>query len=149
MRTKESTETRPATSTTISGADEMTDRVLDASLDRLIGALPDAVAKSMRTAFPERYTPELAAQFAQTMADELRASYAATEAFEAIVAEHPRIQFEEWDTSTLEEKLRDKYLAHYLERKDGTRLLVVPLGQDPTVRLAAVRTLLAHEGVTA
>ena len=127
----------------------MTDRVTAASLDRLTAALPDAVDQSMRKALPHLHSPEKAAELTAAMTAELCASYAATEAFKAIVAEHPRIQFEEWDTSTLDEKLRDKYLAHYTEHKDGTRLLVVPLGQDPTVRLAAVRTLLAHEGVTA
>lgn len=56
---------------------------------------------------------------------------------------------EEWDTSTLDERLRDGFLGYYLERKDSTRLLVFPLGQDPEQRLAAARTLLAEAGVTA
>jgi hypothetical protein len=72
-----------------------------------------------------------------------------TEAFEALVAEHPGLQVEEWDTSTLDEGLRDGFLGHYLEEKGGRRLLVVPAGQDPTERLAAVRALLAHPAVTA
>ncbi|WP_055527123.1 hypothetical protein [Streptomyces graminilatus] len=67
------------------------------------------------------------------------------EAFNALVAEYG-LQVEEWDTSTLDEPLRDKLLAHYLEQ-DGTRLFVVPLGQDPAVRLAALHTLLNHQGV--
>ena len=73
----------------------------------------------------------------------------AVEALKALVAEHPDLRVVEWDPSTLPADLRDGYLAHYLERKDGTRILVVPTGQDPTVRLHAVRTLLAHPGVTA
>ena len=71
-----------------------------------------------------------------------------TEAFEALVAEH-HLQVEEWDTTTLDENLRDKFFAHYLEHKDGRRILVVPIGQDPAHRLAAVRAILAHPGVTA
>ncbi|OQR64749.1 hypothetical protein B6E66_07265 [Streptomyces maremycinicus] len=67
-------------------------------------------------------------------------------AFEALTS---GIAVEEWDTSTLDECLRDGYFGHYLERKDGTRLLVFPLGQDPVQRLAAARVLLTHAGVTA
>jgi hypothetical protein len=59
------------------------------------------------------------------------------------------IAVEEWDTSTLDERLRDGFLGYYLERKDSTRLLVFPLGQDPVQRLAAARTLLTEAGVTA
>ena len=66
----------PSARSTISGADQMVDRIHTASLDKLIAALPAAVDQSMRKALPHRHTPELAAQFAQTMADELRATYA-------------------------------------------------------------------------
>jgi hypothetical protein len=72
-----------------------------------------------------------------------------TEAFEALVAEHPGLRVEEWDASTLPEDLRDGYGCHYVEHKDGRRLLAVPAGQDPAVRLAAVRALLAHPAVAA
>lgn len=119
------------------------------SLDRLIAALPAVVDEAMRKTLPDLYTPELAAEFTVAMIAELRAAHAATEALKALAADHPGIQFEEWDTATLDEPLRGRFLAHYLEHKDGTRILVVPLGQDPTVRLAAVRTLLNHQGVTA
>lgn len=37
--------------------------------------------------------------------------------------------------------------GHYLQHKDGTRLLVVPAGQDPSTRLWAARALLTHQGV--
>jgi hypothetical protein len=77
------------------------------------------------------------------------ASPSAQRAIAAFHAETAGLQVEEWDTSTLDERLRDGYLGHYLERKDGTRILVVPAGQDPVVRLHAVRALLAHPGVTA
>lgn len=59
------------------------------------------------------------------------------------------IDLEEWDTSTLSESLREGFCAFYLEHKDGTRIIVVPAGQDPVIRLAAVRAILAHSGVTA
>lgn len=41
----------------------------------------------------------------------------------------------------------DGLYGHYLQHKDGTRLLVVPAGQDPSTRLWAARTLLARQGV--
>ncbi|MEH0423159.1 hypothetical protein [Streptomyces sp. B21-083] len=68
--------------------------------------------------------------------------------FEALATEY-RLQVEEWDTSTLDESLRDKFYAYYLELKDGLRIIVVPTGQDPGQRLWAVRALLAHQAVTA
>ncbi|MFJ1649285.1 hypothetical protein [Streptomyces sp. NPDC088258] len=37
--------------------------------------------------------------------------------------------------------------GHYLQHKDGTRLLVVPAGQAPSTRLWTARALLAHQGV--
>ncbi|GKQ40317.1 hypothetical protein [Streptomyces sp. A012304] len=55
-----------------SPGDEMTDRVLTASLERVIAALPSAVTEAMQSALPGRYTPELAAQFVEAMTAELR-----------------------------------------------------------------------------
>ncbi|MDX2696842.1 hypothetical protein [Streptomyces ipomoeae] len=74
--------------------------------------------------------------------------YDAVEAFQALTAEH-NLRVEEWDTTTLDENLRDKFYAFYLQLKDGTRILVVPTGQDPAQRLHAARALLAHQAVTA
>ncbi|MBP0456487.1 hypothetical protein [Streptomyces montanisoli] len=68
-------------------------------------------------------------------------------AFKAFTTQHD-IQVVEWDTSTLAEDLRGKFYAHYLQLKDGRRILVVPAGQDPAFRLHAVRALLTHQGVT-
>ncbi len=65
----------------------------------------------------------------------------------ALAAEHG-LQIEEWDTTTLDANLRDKFFALYAEVK-GDRFIVVPTGQDPAHRLAAVRALIAHQGVTA
>lgn len=69
------------------------------------------------------------------------------EAVNTLVAEHG-LQIEEWDTSTLDENLRDKFFAMYVESK-GDRFIVVPLGQDPAHRLAAVRAVLTHPGIAA
>ncbi|MDX2679263.1 DUF6907 domain-containing protein [Streptomyces sp. NY05-11A] len=55
-----------------SPADEMTDRILAASRERVIAVLPAAVAQAMQTAIPDTYTPELAAQIAQAMIAELQ-----------------------------------------------------------------------------
>ncbi|WDG29692.1 hypothetical protein N7925_15735 [Streptomyces sp. CA-278952] len=41
----------------------------------------------------------------------------------------------------------DGLYGHYLQLKDGTRLLAVPAGQAPATRLWAARALLAHQGV--
>ncbi|MEV1065986.1 hypothetical protein [Streptomyces sp. NPDC050263] len=71
-----------------------------------------------------------------------------TAAFEALTAERG-VQVVEWDASTLDSELRDGFLAHYLEHKDSRRILVVPTGQDPVIRLRAVRALLSHQRVTA
>ncbi|MGQ4358897.1 DUF6907 domain-containing protein [Streptomyces sp. SAS_272] len=71
MSNSATTATTASTSTTISTADEMTKRILDASLERVIAVLPGAVDQSMRTAIPKMYTPELAAEFAETMIAEL------------------------------------------------------------------------------
>lgn len=71
----------------------------------------------------------------------------ATEAFRSLVAERG-LQIEEWDTSDLHGDLRDGFCAFYVETADR-KVIVVPAGQDPAHRLAAVRALLAHPGVTA
>lgn len=64
-----------------------------------------------------------------------------TAPFEALTAERD-VQVVEWDTSTLDSKLRDGFYAHYLEHKDSRRILVVPTDQCPFIRLRAVRVLL-------
>ena len=62
-----------------------------------------------------------------------------------LAAEHG-MQIEEWDTSTLDASLRNAFFAMYVQTRDE-RFIVVPTGQDPAHRLAAVRALLAHPGV--
>lgn len=57
---KETTATTPSTSTITCGAHEMADRILSASLDKAIAALPAAVHAAMWQTLPEKYTPELA-----------------------------------------------------------------------------------------
>lgn len=65
---------------------------------------------------------------------------------EALAAEHG-IQIEEWDGATLDPDLYARLGAMYVQTRDD-RYIVVPAGQDPAHRLAAVRALLAHPGVT-
>lgn len=60
----------------------------------------------------------------------------------ALLAERD-IELEEWDTASLDPKLRRAFGAFAMVREDGLRLVVVPAGQDPIARLAAVRDLLA------
>ncbi|MFD8736572.1 hypothetical protein ACFV06_16885 [Streptomyces sp. NPDC059618] len=92
--------------------------------------------------------PVMQARLEEDVARIMAAISDPTAAFEALTAERG-IQVVEWDTSTLDSKLRDGFLAHYLEHKDSRRILVVPTGQDPVIRLRAVRSLLSHQGVTA
>ncbi|MGW5126711.1 hypothetical protein ACWEQ7_22175 [Streptomyces sp. NPDC004069] len=64
-----------------------------------------------------------------------------------LVAEHG-LAIEEMDASTLPEKLRDKFVAFYIE-VNGARIVVVPLRQDLSKRAAAIRALLAQWEVMA
>ncbi len=102
-------------------------------IERVISTLPATDAEGIRRAAFE---------------GRMRAQLDATFAFQALAVEY-RLQVVEWDASTLGEGLRDKFYAHYLHLKDGRRLLVVPVGQDPAERLHAARTLLSSQGVTA
>jgi hypothetical protein len=65
----------------------------------------------------------------------------ARDALVALLAERD-VQLEEWDTETLDPKLRREFVAFAMVREDGLRLVVVPAGQDPIARLAAVRDLI-------
>lgn len=56
------------------------------------------------------------------------------------------IELEEWDTASLDPKLREAFDAFGMLPPGGPRLVVVPVGQDPIDRLAAVRLLLANLG---
>ena len=71
-----------------------------------------------------------------------------TETLNALVAEHG-LQLEEWDTTTLDPKLRERFMAAWDQTEGDGRVIVVPSGQDPSERLHAVRALLAHPAVTA
>lgn len=72
---------------------------------------------------------------------------AATATIQALVTQHG-LQFEEWDITLLDEQYRDKFFALYIETRDD-KVIVVPSGQDPAHRLAALRAVLAHLGVAA
>ncbi|MFM9652794.1 GIY-YIG nuclease family protein [Streptomyces galilaeus] len=108
------------------------------AVERVASPLPADQAEGIRRAAWEGFTR---AQLSATSEER-----AAIEAFNALTV---GITIEEWDTSTLDERLRDGFLGYYLERKDGARFLVFPFGQDPEQRLAAARTLLTEAGVTA
>jgi hypothetical protein len=83
---------------------------------------------------------EMQARAEQDSARIMAAINGPTAVFEALTAAHG-IQLVELDGPF------DGLYGHYLQRKDGTRLLVVPAGQDPSTRLWAARALLAHQGV--
>jgi len=54
------------------------------------------------------------------------------------------IELEEWDTASLDPKLREAFDAFGMLPEGGPRLVVVPVGQDPIDRLAAVRKLIGY-----
>jgi hypothetical protein len=68
----------------------------------------------------------------------------ARESLAALLAEH-RLTVEEWDTASLDPRLRDRIQAVY-DPTGGQRVVIVPAGQDPIERLAAVRDLIAGIG---
>lgn len=76
----------------------------------------------------------------ERLADE----HEARESLAALLVEH-RMRIEEWDTATLDPRLRDRIQAVY-DPTGGDRVVIVPADQDPTGRLAAVRELIAGIG---
>ncbi|MYU22704.1 hypothetical protein [Streptomyces sp. SID8352] len=50
----------------------------------------------------------------------------------------------EWDTSTLDESMRDGYFGYYVQFRDGAPTLAFPVGQSPVERLAAARILIDY-----
>lgn len=73
----------------------------------------------------------------------------ARDALQALLAERG-FEMQEWNTATLDAKLRRVFTAFRMVATGGLRLVVVPQGQDPIVRLAAVRDLLDNmRGATA
>ncbi|MFE5396010.1 hypothetical protein ACFQ9U_15830 [Streptomyces sp. NPDC056568] len=91
---------------------------------------------------PEALTvdAEMQARVEQSSARIMAAINDPTTAFEVLTAAHG-IQVVELEGTF------DGLYGHYLQHKDGTRILVVPAGQDPSTRLRAARALLAHQGV--
>lgn len=66
----------------------------------------------------------------------------ARESLRSLLAEH-QLRVEEWDTATLDARLRDHIRAVYDPTEGDGRTVIVPAGQDPIVRLDAVRELIA------
>ncbi|GGR85888.1 hypothetical protein GCM10010269_26310 [Streptomyces humidus] len=83
---------------------------------------------------------EMQARVEQDVARIMAAINDPTTAFEMLTAAHG-IQVVELEGPF------DGLYGHYLQHKDGTRLLVVAAGLAPSTRLWAVRALLAHQGV--
>ena len=72
--------------------------------------------------------------------ERLAHEYEAIDTLRAIVAEH-HLHVEEWDLANLDAKFRDKFVAFAALTGDGQRAIVVPKGQNPIERLAAVAEL--------
>ncbi|MGW3200684.1 hypothetical protein ACWDBD_40195 [Streptomyces sp. NPDC001118] len=72
--------------------------------------------------------------------ERLANEYEAIDTFRAIVVEH-HLHVEEWDLANLDAKFRGKFVAFAALTDDGRRVVVVPKGQDPVERLAAVAEL--------
>jgi hypothetical protein len=69
----------------------------------------------------------------------------ARETLRSLLAGHG-LRVEEWDTATLDPRLRDHIRAVYDPTEGDGRTVIVPAGQDPIERLAAVRKLVAGIG---
>lgn len=70
----------------------------------------------------------------------LAAQYEAIEELTALAVEH-KVTVEEWDTASLDSRLRDDFVV-WDRRIGGHRYLIFPKGQAPDERLAAARDLL-------
>jgi hypothetical protein len=77
----------------------------------------------------------------ERLADE----HEARESLQALLAEHG-LRVEEWDTATLDWRLRDRIRAVYDPTEGDGRTVIAPAGQDPIERLTAVRKLIAGLG---
>ena len=108
---------------------------LVASTDPQLNDLSDVSPARLRTMVAA--ARERLAEF-ERLADE----HEARETLAALLAEHG-VQIEEWDTTTLDPKLRERFVAFAMVHNEAQRLVVVPQGQDPIARLAAVRELIA------
>lgn len=105
---------------------------------------PVGVTKHLASLPPQpealNFDAEMQARAEQDSARIMAAINNPTTVFEALTAAHG-IQVVELDGPF------DGLYGHYLQHKNGTRLLVVPAAQDPSTRLWAARALLAHQGV--
>ncbi|MGW1617763.1 hypothetical protein [Streptomyces sp. NPDC002172] len=107
-------------------------------------AMPDPTIGASPTALhPDA---EMQARVEQDTARVMAAIIDPAAAFAALVTEY-RLQVEEWDTTMLAPRYRDRFMAFYLQT-DDKRILVVPAGQDAGERLVATCRLLAHQEVS-
>lgn len=106
------TTVQPTTApSTTAPAEEAATSNFTANLDRLIAAIPDAVAEAMEKTLPGQYTPEAAADFATTMIDELikgrRVAAARGSLTDAQSTLAPDDGYGGWMTAPVETGLRD------------------------------------------
>jgi hypothetical protein len=111
---------------------------LVASTDPQLTDLAEVTSASLRELIAAAHA-KLAAF--ERLADEQEAR----ESLRVLLAEN-RLRVEEWDTATLDPQLRDRIRAVYDPTEGDGRTVIVPAGQDPIVRLTAVRELIAGIG---
>jgi hypothetical protein len=87
---------------------------------------------------------ELIASARTSLADfeRLADEHETRESLHALLAEHG-LRVEEWDTASLDPRLRDHIRAVYDPTEGDGRTVIVPADQDPIERLTAVRDLVA------
>ena len=108
---------------------------LVASTDPRLSDLAEVTSGSLRELITTAYAK--LADF-ERLADEQEAR----ESLWSLLAEQG-LRIEEWDTATLDARLRDRIQAVYDPTEGDGRTVIVPAGQDPIVRLTAVRELIA------
>jgi hypothetical protein len=108
---------------------------LVASTDPQLTDLAEVTSASLRDLIAAAHAK--LAEF-ERLADEQEAR----ESLRSLLAEHG-LNVEEWDTATLDARLRDRIQAVYDPTEGDGRTVIVPAGQDPIVRLSAVRDLIA------
>lgn len=111
---------------------------LVASTDHHMGDLAEVSSTRLRemvTAARERLV-----EF-ERLADEQEAR----ETLQVLLGRH-QMHVEEWDVSDLDSKLRDSIKAVHDPTVGDGRVIIVPAGQHPIARLAAVRDLIENLG---
>jgi hypothetical protein len=111
---------------------------LVASTDPQLSDLAEVSAARLRELIAAARTGLVAFE---RLADE----HEARESLQALLAEHG-LRVEEWNTGSLDPRLRHHLRAVYDPTEGDGRTVIVPAGQDPIERLTAVRQLIAGLG---